>query len=717
MYRSMTISTCLLLSMLMTSTVFAQANAADDSSDESARLEEIIVTASKREQSLQDVPITVTAITGQTIQDLDLRRIDEFIDMVPNALVNSGAFSINDTISIRGVGLPLDFIEQGTGVYQNGYYIGGARTVFSDFYDLERVEVLRGPQGALYGRNAVGGAVNFIYNAPDLEDFGGSVQVGYGEFDRTEARGVVNIPISEGKFAVRLATWYIDQNEGEYFNTTLDEWQDRQEIAGFRASALWQASDNVDVTFWMDSSSEKGPENHGAAEEIGGEAKTDIRRDTPSNAQKDFSLYGMTINWETSIGTVSSLSSFREYKLDSLSDQDGFDDKTLAFQTIERDEDVDAFFQELRLVSTWDNSLQYVVGLNYYKEDLNLFRPVHIMDPSGALLAISATEAVINAKSWSAFGELTWTITERLDLIGSVRRTSDEKDFDFARTRTGSTGIFLDRNDDWDNTSWGAGILFRATDDVNLYLRANEGFRAGGYNTGFNFDVDPALAAEIIPYGQETSLNIELGVKTSWFDNKLTINAALFRLKQDDVLGGIFDFGSFNFFFQNLGKGETDGFELDFAVRPIENLTIGGSFGYIDGEITEVTPIPGAFVTISEGSPIPGATSTNWTLFGTYRIPISAGMNFVMSAAWRRNHHRGGYSPGWVEGAELFEYSIVDIRAGVEAERWQLMGYINNVTDDDYVISQAFFSPGGQFRPITSRHVGSNWGVQAMFRF
>lgn len=681
-------------------------------------VEEIVVTASKREQNLQDVPLTITAITAEQISEFDLTTIQDFVDLVPNALVDSGTFGINDTIVIRGVGLPLDFIEQGTGVYQNGYYIGGARTVFSDFMDLQRVEVLRGPQGGLYGRNAVGGTVNFIHNGPKMDEFEGSVELQYGEYDRTEARGILNVPLAEGRLALRLNSWIVDQQEGEYYNITLQEWQDRKEISGFRASALWQVSEVIDVTVWADFTSLEGPENRGAAEEIGGESKNALRRDTPSNANKDWRLQGLTVNWETDLGTVSSLTSVREYKLDSFADQDGYDDKNFAFQTISRDEDVDSLFQELRLVSPADRAVQYIVGFNYIKEDLNLYRPVHHMDPTGALLRISATQAEVNAESFSYFAEITWSVMENLDVILSGRQTNDEKLFDFERSNTGSPSILLDRDDDWSNQSIGAGVAWRVNDRVNLYFRANEGFRPGGYNTGFSFGVDPALAAQVIPYGEETSLNMELGAKTSWFQDRFILNIALYRLDQTDVLGGVFDFGSFNFFFQNLGESETDGIEIDFTARPVENLTFSGSLGYIDGKILEVNAVPGAFVTISEGGPIPGGNSTTASLMASYRFPFSSSMDVLLSALWKYQDNRDPYSPGAVEGGELFDYSIVDLHAGVEADMWSLTGFIRNVTDDDYVISQAFFNPGGQFfRPVTNRANGENWGIRLKVAF
>ena len=697
---------------------WATAHAQNAETADGVFVEEVVVTANKREQNLQDTPLTVTAITAEQINEFDLTTIQDFIDLVPNALVDSGTFGINDTIVIRGVGLPLDFIEQGTGVYQNGFYIGGARTVFSDFMDLERVEVLRGPQGGLYGRNAVGGTVNFIHTAPKMDELEGSLELQYGEYDRTEARGILNVPVAEGRLALRLNSWIVDQQEGEYYNTTLREWQDRREISGFRASALWQVSEDIDVTFWADFTSLEGPENRGAAEQLGGESKKAIRRDTPSDANKDWSLQGLTVNWETGLGTVSSLTSVREYKLDSFADQDGFDDKSIAFQTISRDEDVDSLFQELRLVSPADQALKYIVGFNYIKEDLNLYRPVRHMDPTGALLRISATEAEVNAKSYSFFAEVTWSIVENLDVILSGRRTDDEKLFDFERSNTGSASILLDRDDDWSNESFGAGIAWRPNERINLYFRANEGFRPGGYNTGFAFGVAPELAAEVIPYGEETSLNLELGAKTSWFQDRFTLNVALYRLDQDDVLGGVFDFGSFNFFFQNLGKSETDGVEIDFTARPIENLTIAGSFGYVDGTITQVNAVPGAFVTISEGGPIPGGNTTTATLLASYRYPVSPAMDVVLSALWKYQENRDPYSPFAAEEAVLFDYSIVDLHAGVEADRWSVTGFVRNVTDDDYVISQAFFNPGGVFfRPVTNRANGKNWGVRVRVSF
>jgi iron complex outermembrane receptor protein len=680
-------------------------------------LEEIIVTARKRDESLQDVPGAVTAVSGSYIDAANLERISDLIDIVPNSLVTPGGFALNDAILLRGVDGQLDFIEPGTGLYRDGFYIGGSRTTFSDFMDLARLEVLRGPQGALYGRNAVGGAVNFVYTEPELDDTSGRVEVTYGSHERVEGRGTLNLPIDAGRFAARLNVWAVSQDEGEYFNVTRSEYQDRTSNSGARLGLKWAVNENVDVVWTVERSEEAGPENYGAAE-MDGETKETVQRDTPSRLEQDWTFLSQALTWDmAAAGTATALISHRDYDMNAIGDQDGFAAAAVQQSVIHRDEELSSNYAELRWLSPQDWRLGWLVGINYFDEDFALVRPVDLNFGGGAVLVNTQTDVTIDTQSYAAFAEATLKITDAWSANLSVRYTDDDKDFDFLRTfvlnGAPSPPIAIIDSRSFENTSLGGSISWQPTTALHFYFRANEGFRAGGYNTGFTGQVnDP----NVLPYDPETSLNLEVGAKTTWFENRLRANLAVFQLEQDDLLQGVFI--NPNFFFKNVGKGTTEGVELDLQARPIENLDLIASFGYIRGELDEVRPSDvGGIVFAQPGDPIAGANTNNAYLGATYRIPAGEQSNVLLSANWKYQHNREPFASFVLGDYELQEYSIFNARIGYEAERWSVTAFGNNLSDDDYVISEVFYAPLGVTRPVAVRAPGRTYGLQVMAKF
>ena len=240
-----------LLAGAMLSWVFFMPNgelSAEESHD-GILLEGVEVTASRRTQQIQDVPNSISAIGLDTIKDSRIQSLKDTMELVPNASVEQSSVGDNQVVVIRGVGsAPVRISESAFGLYRNGAYFGGARTNIGTLVDLKRIEILRGPQGGLYGRNAVAGTVNLIYATP-TDSLEGSVSGMYGSFKRTEFEGVLNVPVVKDKFAIRVVGWHLNQDEGEHYNAYLNEYIDKNKDTGGRLSARWTLTPDLKVNW------------------------------------------------------------------------------------------------------------------------------------------------------------------------------------------------------------------------------------------------------------------------------------------------------------------------------------------------------------------------------------------------------------------------------------------------------------------------------------
>lgn len=682
-----------LASLLLAAQAHAQTQpvGAPSPSVEDRARDTVVVTALRREQAVQDVPAPVTVFSEGVIDDLRLTNAIDFTQLIPNALFEEGNFNINASISIRGVRPGQDISEPGFGYYRDGHYMGGLRTNFSDLVDLERVEVLRGPQGGLYGRNAVGGAVNFIYNRPDLNKSGGSIQGTYGSYDRYEARGVVNIPIEEGVLAARLSGWMIDQNEGQFHNITLGEDIDTYSGSGARIGLRWSASDDVDVNWQLERATQLGPEVIGVQPGLG-ETERTIVADTRSETDKTFTFASQNIDWTTSLGVFSLLASYRDYNLDAIGDQDGGASPT-SQQVIRRYEQAETYYLGAQWVSRDDQPLTWVAGVDLFSEAFNIVRPVTCLG-SACTFSLAQTQFDVTTDSAAVFGEATWSLTDQVDVIVSGRYNTDTKELDFLRRVFNPAGAqvqSIPATDEatFENTSFGAGLQWRPSSDINLYARYNEGFRAGGYNTGIggvNFELSR------LPFSEETSQNFEIGAKTSWFDGMLTSNLSIFRLLQDDLQAFQPDaFGQF--FVDNLGESETDGVEFEFGLFPLAGLDITGAVGWLDGELTGGQDFSGPLA----GKAILFGNGLNWNLNAVYTHPVDASLDLVWQASWRNNEPEFENVPIFFIGdrEEFQTYSLLNASVALQADRWMVRAFATNLTDEQYIVSQAFFNPFG----------------------
>jgi iron complex outermembrane receptor protein len=301
----------------------------DQSIAQAPALESITVKARKVEEDQQHVPVAITAITQEIIDKTRARSFQDFVLLVPGATFQQGNFNDNQTIILRGVqGAPDELAEPGFGLFRDGSYYGGSRTNFGTFVDIASVEIMRGPQGAIFGRNAVGGAVNIRTNQPILDEVEGLVETGYANHGEFDFKFIANVPLVDGKVAARMATWYLNRSGGEYRNITLDKNLDKAGDKGVRLSILAKPSDNFDFTLTGEAQRTKGPESmhyfpSPSYFNPDGETKKTLRRDTLGQSENEYIYFAGEMNWDTEdLGTITLVGSYRQHEFTAQGDAD-----------------------------------------------------------------------------------------------------------------------------------------------------------------------------------------------------------------------------------------------------------------------------------------------------------------------------------------------------------------------------------------------------------
>lgn len=575
------------------------AQAADDG------LGDIVVTAQKREESLQDTPISIAAFTQADLETKGITGLTDLRANVPNLQLTPHPNSAATTqIFMRGVGLSDDQITQdgGVAVYMDGVYVARSQGQALEVAELERVEVLRGPQGTLYGRNATGGAINFITKKPDLGEFGFKGQATYGNYDNLRLKGAVNIPIGS-TLAARLSYAYIRQ-DGFVANpgTGVKRWGDKDRRAT-RGDVLWQPSDDFSLRYSYDRSEINDTPIYVAfsplhpATVARPKAGSPFVRDLLPN---DVTAEGHSLIAEWHAGdtlTVRSITGYR--KLDNFQNQDYLSGVTgpNPLQKNSSRAKQDQWSEELQLIGdTFDRQLEYVLGVYYFSEDgsnvSNSYSP--------PTLTRSFTTATIANESWAVFGQATYSpewLDRRLHLTVGMRHSWDQRAATLARQTQVSNGAitpvpgFGDGSRKFKDFSPSFILAYDAADNVNLYAKAVKGYKSGGYNIRAS-----SIARFDQGFGSETLWSYELGMKSQWLDNRVRFNVAAFQSKYRDIQINV-QSDPTNIRITdvlNAGKATVKGVEADLTLAPVRNLRFTVNYGWLSARYDEVIDATGA---------------------------------------------------------------------------------------------------------------------------
>jgi iron complex outermembrane receptor protein len=577
-------------------------------------LEEVVVTAQKRAESLQDVPIAVTAISGEKIDSAGIRGLVDLSSYIPNVSINTQSGASPGNIIIRGVGSGNNVaFEQSVGMFVDGVYAGRARQYLVPFLDVGSVEVLKGPQGTLFGKNTVAGAISIKSERP-TDSLEGSLRAQYEvEYGTTEYVGVVSGPVTD-KLSARLAGKYRDE-EGYTDNIIRGGDEPEAENSAIRGSFVYAAADTVELSGKLEYAKQEatgskfqvsGIDGAGFgvkfADVIDPREKGDLDDKTTSDSfngeYNDTDTVNSVFNivWDMDELTLTSITGYSEYDTDYISDGDF---SNLKFIQSTADEDFDQVSQEFRIASPGGETVDYIAGLYLESQDLNNSTRNDLdagsiglpLPPVGAL-----SEFDQDGESVAVFGQATWHFAQAWSVTGGIRWAYEEKDAklqsfttDFgsnnqntalepiSRAINGRETFVLENTRDTDNWSPTVSMQWDYSDEGMAYLRASRGYKSGGFNASL-VDGDPSQ----FEFDDEKVDGIELGSKMNLLDGAATLNLAVFYNEFSDRQ--VASFTDTGFVVGNAAKSISKGVEADGRWMATEHLTFGLSLAYLDSE-------------------------------------------------------------------------------------------------------------------------------------
>jgi iron complex outermembrane recepter protein len=743
----------------------AAASSAPTSDD---RVERVIVTAQKRKERLVDVPSSVSVVTGKDIKDKTTYNLTEIGEKLPN--VNAGG-SYSAGFTIRGISSSTagSGFAPNMGVNVDEVFLGRDRSFDTGVADVERIEVLRGPQGTLYGKNTIAGTINVTTRRPtNAFEALGDIKIGNGGL--FEARGTVSGPLIEDMLQVRV-TGFTRDRDGFVHNTVLGK--DTNEINNFggRFMAVFRPSDNFIIELRGDSFEQ---DEDGGVQEVVRTVNGSVlpfppfntvppqnARDRIVNQDVDSFLYrkvyGVSLKAEYDWNgyVLTSITANRRQSSDQVTDNDG--GPLNGFDT-GRAEGIKRFSQELRLTSPDEGKFTWIVGAYFDdEEDKNLyhiqtgpgFPSAFLGAPFPAVLPAAYREAaeafnIIDSSSWSVFATGKLDVTEQISLQAGLRYTDEEKDLLYKQGPTrvhpggpaagggiinvfafpfsaiypnGFTNTYAN-----DAYSGDVSVSYKFTPDRVAYFRYARGYKAGGFQSDIispplPFPVGPGITPDVV-FEPETLDAYELGLKASWFDNTVTTNVALFQYdfsnKQEQVNTGV------SFLVNNASSAKSDGAELEIYWYPMAGLSLFGNVGYLDATYEKFpcgTRVAGVCRDF-DGNRLAGASEWSSSFGGSYVTPFSliSGTDFYVAADadYRGNQYT---DPNNTEALKIKAYTIFNARIGLEDEegRWGVYAWGRNLGDKT-VLGGGVAVFNGLY---TTRNInfGDSYGIEMRFHF
>jgi iron complex outermembrane recepter protein len=631
-------------------------------------VEQIIVTARRREESIQEAPVSVTAIAPSQLEAAASPNIQDLEGLTPNLVIDANNVTPNSaSIAIRGIS--FEDIEKSfdpaVGVLLDGVYLGTNNGALLNFFDFESVEVLRGPQGTLFGRNTTGGVINIRRTRPTGE-YGVRLRANIGDYGRREYNAVLNAPIVEDKLAVK-AWYFVSDFDGIYYNPIKQRDSGRQKSESFGASLLFTPNDDFDVLLTAEHGHDGGEVvvsayNNGSeliclqlpfgpggslvrifgtpAEQCNRAAGGDLLYTDFTNGPNDTSLsrdaLTLEMNWDVGPVTLTSVTGFIETDENVFWDVDG---TSITFFHTNRNQDYYQFSQEFRAAGDIGDNVNYVAGLYYFYSSYDLRQDTDVNLVPIAPRSFSQQRASHNAQSYAVFADVDWQITDQLRLSVGGRYTSDRKKLEnnFLNPQPPGGTVTFPTNaaDSWQEFTPKVSVDYKITDDILTYASYSRGYRSGGFNGRSSTAI-----SSVTPYEPEFVTSIEAGVKTSWFDNRLILNAAAFHTKYDDKQEEIVvpTPGGANpqeTLVSNAASATIQGLEFEANAVPVENLTLRAALGLLDAEYDEFpsrdaagNPIDLSDLTLRRTPEVTGSIG------GDYEIPTSIG-DFTLAASYR----------------------------------------------------------------------------------
>ena len=684
-----------------------------------AQLEEVLVTAQKREQNLQDVPIAISAVNEELLEQTGVNTITEVIPMVAGLSGADYGLATN-TWAIRGIGSNDWTIgsEPSVGVFIDDAYVGRNIFATSNFFDINRIEVVKGPQGTLFGRNAAAGAISLVTNKPGDED---ELHLGLSMGDEGQRRYelVGNWALSDS-FALRLAyqnqKWegmWTEVNSGQEMYTESDV---------LRLSARWDISDSLEALFKYNKGDAET--NYTSAVSIltnpaqtGVEYPDRFAINQPNFEQNKDDGFGLRLTWSLSESlTLVSITDSRSGENDYFEDVDGTADDITIDEAVfgvpggavgglnipvGLGGDADSFYQEFRL-SGGSEAIDWFAGASYYSEDLDNSRweVDYVATALGFPVGSQRISSKAENESMGIYGDITWQASDQLALTAGARWSSDDKDWctntlqdDFGEAG-GPTPGELCETKEWDELTSRFIAQYNVSDDTMMFASVSQGYKGGGFNTSVA-DLDGDFIAEtIIDFDPETSTAYELGFKSTMMEGRMQLNGSFYVIDYEALQFATLTLET-GLQIANAGDVDSRGFEIELNYAPNDSVLLMANYANSEAEVGS-----GAL----NGQTLAYAPQATYSLGAMVDQPFASGtLNW-----FAMYNYTGDYFHDMDNFLEEDGYGVMNAKVTYipSSEAWDFAIAVDNLTDQDYATLRGDFGWGPML----------HWGYKRMIR-
>ena len=679
-------------------------------------IEEVIVTATKRPESIQDIPIAVSAFTSAQLAEAGVKDIRDIAGQTPGLSIKSRG-DTEASVFIRGIGSQAPGIgaDPAVGIYIDGLYAARGTNATAAFFDVERLEVIKGPQGTLFGRNASAGAISIITKKPELGEMRGFALVGYGDEGQQKYEFIYNASLSD-IVGFRFGAKH-DRRDGLYRNTATRKELNGRENTNARLSFLYDGGDiwNSFLSYeYIDSISVAGFVT--AAEAFANEVRMD---DVPADQALNSSRANWTNVWDFNDRvSLTSITGYYEHDV-NVTPVDA-DLAELFVASFEEPQTAEMFSQELRL-NGGNDVLDWFVGASFVKENLTFINDLNYdefvvadlfglndLDIDGdacngmidrgdgngpfpvPVCLASAHETPSGdgeTESSAIYVDFTWHLSDSFDLSGGVRYTNDEKTLTYDNPSTGgllsafdpqifgwiTPGAVIDTKT-FSSTDPRLAISWYVTDSTMIYASAARGYKSGGLNRQYD-----SIAGIIRPFDKEESTAYEVGVKTTVWHGRGQINAAIFRNNYDDYQ--LEELINLVPQVDNIGDVKVAGLEADFRFLLTKSFEVLGSLSLLDAELNN------AVSAVNQGNNTPHSPETSGHVSAKLSVPSRSG-DFEFIATWT---YSGSFFFDMANALEQDSYNTIDARIAWANDTWGVALVGENLTDEEFLAEQFLF--------------------------
>lgn len=641
----------------------------------SARLEEVVVTSQRRAESLQDAPLSISAFSEEELELRQVARMDDLAMAVPNVVIEPTPSATNGAkVFIRGIGTDesLFTADPAVAIYIDDVYIPRIQGSLFSLYDIERVEVLRGPQGTLYGRNATNGAIRYITRKPSsTPEF--TARASFGNFNRRDIRLSGGGPLTESLNVQGAVMWL--KNDGTTQNLTTGRDVNDNDFRAARIQAQQHFANESSLLFSADYLADRStpwfpvglgrdfPENNPDRDLF-----TLNSTLTPTDGLNEMEQFGASLVYEGSLGEtqLTAIVSHRGYDWDFVSDFDGTDAVRLHLSQFQ---DQEATTAEIRLAGdserlSWSGGFFYLDESNEQPTRTDVFAtgPTNLLEQD--------TEA------YAVYWDGRYSISDSLRLTGGIRYSNEKKDFSASSTLPDGTPNFtVTRDDQWETPTYRLVLDYDVSDEAMVYASYATGFRSGAFN---GRGTSPQALSAVDEEEVET---LEAGFKSEWFDQRLRANATYFFSTYKDLQVNALSSDSV-FTLVNAAEAEIHGLELELVATPLPGLRLDTTLGTLDAKFTDAREGTGFNTDLEPKS----APSLTWNAGATYQHNLGAGGSISYSANIR---YTSSYFQNTDNSPSIKTESVTLAHARVayrgNNKNWEVALWGRNLTDEEYI--------------------------------